>query len=154
MKPDAPEPDDKPVVVEASTSPAAVRAEKEAEAAFPIGVFLGWLIPGAALCVAAVLFGMKPLVPIVGGGGIVFATAMAVQLKFWELITALLGLSILAAIVFGIMWFRRSKMFTELVLKLEDARDSDEGFKKKMKKSVVLSPGTSAVVDAVKGKKK
>jgi len=128
-------------------------AKREAQT-FPIGVFLGWLIPAGALCVAAHLFGAKPMIPIIAGGGIIVATAMAVSLAFWEILLSLLALAVLAGLVFGLMWLRRSRMLAELVTKLQAKRDTDPAFKAAMNESVKLDAATSGVVDKIKGKKK
>ena len=127
---------------------------KRAAATFPLDVFLGWLIPGAALCIAAVLLGAKPMVPIIAAGGIIVATAMAVSLAFWELLLSLVALAVIAALVFGVMWLRRSRMLAELVTKLQAKRDADPAFKATMNAAVALSPATSDVVNKIKGKKK
>ena len=136
---------------EPATPPAKAEAEEQ-EAKFPLAVFIGWLIPGGALCVAAFLFGMKPLVPIVGGAGIVLATAMAVQLKLTEILFGLLCLSVLSVIVLGFMWFRRSRMFADLVGGLESVRETSPKFKAAMSKRLKVKKATSAMVDKVKKK--
>jgi len=138
-------------------------ARREAKQ-FPIGVFLGWLVPAGALCVAALLFGAKPMIPIIAGGGIIVATAMAASLAFWEILFSLLALAVIAALVFGLMWLRRSRTLKKIVTNVEHKAETDPVFNAAVTDAMtdadgrnVLSDAETALVDKIrkkKGKKK
>jgi len=138
-------------------------AKREAKT-FPIDVFLGWLIPAGALCTAAYLLGAKPMIPIIAGGGIIVATAMAASLALWEILFSLLALAVIAALVFGLMWLRRSRTLKKIVTNVEHKAETDPVFNAAVTDAMtdadgrnVLSDAETALVDKIrkkKGKKK
>lgn len=135
-------------------------AKREAKT-FPLGVFLGWLTPAGALCFVALLFGVKPMIPIIAGGGIIVATAMAVSLAFWEILLSLLALAVLAALVCGLMWLRRSRMLKKIVTNVEHKAETDPAFNAGVTAAMtdadgksVLSNSESALVDKIRKKKR
>ena len=121
-------------------------------APFPWEMVVGLLAVGGIACGAALWLGMKPFLPIIGGATAVAITSVVVKLMFWQILMGLLGVVVLAAIVFAFMWFRRSSMLKDLVSGIEKAREADSVLVAGMQK-VKVKKSTDKMVDKMRGKK-
>ena len=127
--------------------------KEEKDTSFPVWTFVTWLIPGAAACVALLLFHLKPMIPIAAGAGIILAVAMSMQMRFWDIIWSLVFMLVLVIVVVGVMLFKKSKVFKNLVTGIETARKDDPDLMDKMKK-VEVDEATAIAVDKIKEKLK
>ena len=133
----------------ATTPPA--RLGGVASAPFPWQHLIGWIALGGCGALACVLVGLKPMAPIALAAGFAVGTIVVAGMYIWQV---LIGLVLVAGLVFLFMWMRRSRMMRELVGQLQTKRDKDPTFKAEMNDAVVLKPATTLIVDKMRAKTK
>ena len=117
---------------------------------FPWSLFLGLLSMTGVAVVACFLFApLKALAGIVAAGGIGIACVLVLEAYKWQI---LIGVLVVVALTFGVLFLRRSKYFRDLVGTIEEARVEDPEFKAAFTKKVKGKLGTSTekAIKAVK----
>jgi len=127
---------------------------------FPWGMVVGLLATGGIACAAALWLGLKPFLPIIGGATAVAVVSVVVKLVFWQILLGITGVSVLAALVFGLMWFLRSRLAKKVVTGVEAKAKVDQAFNAGVSDAMtdingdpILSKAEERIVDKMRGKK-